>query len=106
MRGTSAEENFQANESYECLAASHGNRVCAYRVDSRRFTETLFKETVQAYLQKISYCGVVSHHQNETVENSIKEFTLGIRTLLLHYTRLWTDALSTIMLPFSFKAAW
>ena len=46
-----------------------------------------------------------SHHQNKIVEHRIKELTLGSWTLLLHATRLWPEAVSTIMCPFSFKSA-
>ena len=38
-------------------------------------------------------------------ELRIKELTLGSRTLLLHATILWPEVVSTMMWPFSFKAA-
>ena len=46
MRGNSDEETLQAMEAYERLAATHGARVCAYRADTRRFTEPIFKKSV------------------------------------------------------------
>ena len=47
MRGTSSEETIYTKEAYKRLAATHGDRVCAYRADNGRFTDPQFKETVQ-----------------------------------------------------------
>ena len=105
MRGTSAEGNTWEKEDYESLAATHGNRVCSYRLDNRRFAELLFKEAVQTCGQQISYYGVVYHHKNAIVERRIKELTRGSRNLLLNATRLCTEVVSTMLWPSSFKTA-
>ena len=47
---------------------------------------------------------MVYHHQNAIVEHRIKELTLVSRTLLLRATRLWLEAVSTILWTLSFKA--
>ena len=98
------EETLQEKEAYERLAFTHGSRVCAYREDNGIFADTLLKEAVQTCGQKISYCGVGSHHQNTIVERKIKELTLGSQTLLLHSTRLCQEEVITMMWNFSFKA--
>ena len=56
MRGNSAEETLWAKEAYEILAATHEARVCVYRADNGRFSDTQLKETVQTYGQHIIYC--------------------------------------------------
>ena len=89
MRGTSDEEILWAKEAYECLAYTHGARVCTYTADNRRFTETHLKETVQTCGKQMSYFGVGSHRKNTIVERRIKELILGSWTLPLHATRLW-----------------
>ena len=104
MRGTSAEETLRAKEVYECLSATHGDMICAYRTDIRRFTETQFKEAVQYCGQLMIYCGVVFHLQNEILEHRIKELTLGSCTLLLRATRMWTEWVRTMLWNFYFKA--
>ena len=43
--------------------------------------------------------------KNTIVEHRIKELTLGSLTILLHSSRLWPEAVSTMMWPFYFKAA-
>ena len=104
MRGGSSEETLWAKEACECLAATHGARVCAYRSDNGRLVDPLFKESVQTCGQNIICCGVGYHHQNAIVDRRIKELTLGIWTLLLHATRFWLYAVSTMIWLFSFKA--
>ena len=105
MRGASAEETLCVKEAYDFLASTHVVMVCAYRADNRRFLYPQFKEAVQTCGIHIIYCGVGSHHQNTIFECSIKEFNLGSHTLLLHTTRSWTEAASTMLWPFYFKAA-
>ena len=77
MRGTSSEETLRSKEAHESLTATHGDRVCTYREDNRRFVDPLFKEAVQTCGQQISYCRVGTHHQKAIVDISIKELTLG-----------------------------
>ena len=105
MRGTSSEETLQTKESHERLAATHRSRLCTYRSDNGRYSETLFKEAIQTCRQQISYYGVGSNHQNEIFERRIKELALGSRILLIHTTRLWPEAVKTMLWNFYFKAA-
>ena len=55
MRGTSSEETLWGKEDYDCLVATHGSRVCAYRYYKGRFIDPIFKELVQTCVQHISY---------------------------------------------------
>ena len=87
MRGTSYEETLRAKEAYERLSATHRARVCAYRAYNGSLLDPLFKEEVQICGQKISYCGVGSHHQNAIVEFRIKELALVSQNLLIQATR-------------------
>ena len=48
---------------------------------------------------------MVSHRRNAILEHSIKEFTLGIRTLILQAIRMCPEAVSTMMWTLSFKTA-
>ena len=105
MKVTSGEETLRAKEAYERLESTHGDRVCAYRANSRRFAEPISKEAVQTCGQQISYCGVGSHHHKEIFERRIKEINLVSPTLLLHATILWPESVSTMLWTFSSKAA-
>ena len=105
MRGTSSEENPWTKDAYELLTAIHGDRVCSYRAGKGSFPDPLFKGVVQTCGQHIRYCGVRSNHQNAIVERRIKKLTLGIQNLLLHATRLWIEAVSTMLWTLSSKTA-
>ena len=104
MRVTSSEDTLRSKEAYERLSSAQGGRVCTYNSDNRSFTYPQFNEAVQTCRQQISYCGVGSRHQNVIFDHVIKEFTLGISTLLIHTPRLWLESVSTMMWTVSFKA--
>ena len=46
MGGNSARETLHTKESYESLAETHKDRICAYRAGNRIFAENLFKGEV------------------------------------------------------------
>ena len=64
MRGVLDEKNLQAKEAYERLEATQVTRVCGYMAYNNKNSGTLFREAFHTCVQHISYCGVVSHHQN------------------------------------------
>ena len=68
MRRNSSEETLWAKEAYDHLEATHRSRVCAWRLDNRRFIDPQFNEEVQTCGQHISYFRVGSNHQNTIVE--------------------------------------
>ena len=76
----------------------------AYHADNGNFAEKGFREAVSVSNQKITFCGVVSHHQNALIERYIQDITKNGRTLLLHAKRLWPEAIGTILWPFAVKA--
>ena len=55
MRGTQADETLHTKEAYERLLDTHGDRVCAYRVNNRMFSYPLLNDSVQTWGQHISY---------------------------------------------------
>ena len=74
-------------------------------MDNRMFSDTLYKEAAQIFVQQISYFGVIYNQQNTIVEHRINELTLGSRNLLLHATILWTKEVSTMLWHFYFNVA-
>ena len=102
---TSAEDTLHAKEAYKRLAVTHGTRVCAYRADNGRFLYPPFKEAIRSCGEKISFFVVVYHHENTILERMINKLTLGIQTLLHNRTRLFPEALSTMIWYFYFRSA-
>ena len=104
MRGTSAEETLHIKEAHKRLAATHGSRVCAYRADNGILSYPHFKDATRICVKQTSFYGVLSHNQNMIVDRRIKEPTLGSWTLLLHSTRLCSEAVRIILWNFYFKS--
>ena len=104
IRGESDGESLQVNEAYEHLSYTHRTRVCACMADNGRLLEPLSKEALHICGQHITYFLVRHHHQNTIVECMINELILGRHTVLLHTTRMWPEAVSTMLWTFSFKA--
>ena len=71
--------------------------VQRYHVDNGRFADHGFCKAVEASNQRITFCGVGSHHQNTITERHIKELTLVSRTLLLNAKRYWSEIISTML---------
>ena len=105
QKSTSQEETLEAKAAYERLIRSYGYSVKHYHADNGRFADTTFQLAVAHADQRISFCGVGSHHQNGIVENRIKTLTETARILLLHAQRMWPEAISQILWPFAIKTA-
>ena len=63
------------------------------------------KEAIRSCGKQIIFYEVGSHQQNGIVERMIKELSVGIQTLLLHATRLFTEAVSTMLCHLSFESS-
>eukprot|EP00978_Attheya_sp_CCMP212_P007527 scaffold17426_cov58-Attheya_sp.AAC.7 len=84
MRAISSVETLAAKHAWEHIAATYGH--------------------AESLGQQVTYCGVGAHHQNGLAENTVKQFTLKGRTLLLHAKRHWPEAITTILRHFALKA--
>lgn len=60
-----------------------------YHDDNGRFSDNGFIDDINQKDQKITFCGVGSHHQNSIVENKNKILNTGARMLLLHDMIMW-----------------
>ena len=105
QQSASQEETIEAKLAYERLLRSYGFRVKAYHADNGRFMDHTFQLAVAEGDQRISFCGVGSHHQNGIVENRIRTLTESSRTLLLHAQRMWPEAITQVLWPFALKMA-
>jgi hypothetical protein len=74
-------------------------------VDLQTLADYGFQQAFKEASQMITFCAVGAHHQNEIIEQQIKELMLILRTLLLHAKRHWPDYITTMMWPFSLKEA-
>ena len=73
---------------FEKFAHGCGVTVCSYRADNGRLAEKAFRDECKLQEQSISFCPVGANHQNGIAEASIKQSTLGSRTIFIHAQRL------------------
>ena len=60
-----------------------------YHDDNGRFSDNGFIDDINQKDQKITFCGVGSHHQNRIVKKKNKILNTGARMLLLHDMIMW-----------------
>ena len=75
-----------------------------YHADNGRFSDNGFINAINQKDQKISFCGVGTHHQNGIIENNDKILTTGARMLLIHGIRIWLQMIDEMFWPSALKA--
>jgi len=105
MRDTTAEATLEAKNAYEALLLSNGHKVLAYHADNGRYAEKAFRLDTKDKAQRMSYCGVGSHHQNGIAERRIKSLCEDARTMLAHGMHIWPQVITKSLWPFALKAA-
>ena len=104
MQYQSGEETLLAKHNFEHLSSTRDVNNKHYHADNGRFAERLFTDDIKSSSQRITFCGVVAHHQNGITERVIKKLTLTSRTLLVHAKNHWLEYISTMLWTFSLKA--
>ena len=76
MRDLTLDESLLVKSSFERHANEGGITISSYCANNGQFADSGFQQAVKDSNQKITYCAVGAHHQNEIVERRIKELTL------------------------------
>ena len=84
--------------------AQYGLSNKHYHANNGRFAENGFFDAVNSKSQKLTFCGVDTHHQNGIIENKNKVLTAGARTLLLHGIIMWPQMIDDMFWPFTIKS--
>ena len=87
--------------AFEREMAKYGRAIVTYRADNGIFADNAFKAIIDASNQSITYCGVGGHHQNSLAENRIGILCQNARSMLLHATLLWPEAVTSALWPFA-----
>ena len=72
MRDLSRDSTLDDKNAYERLLQSFGHKVLAYHADNGRYAESTFVNDAKDEAQRITHCGVGSHHQNGIAERRIR----------------------------------
>ena len=105
IKDFTGDANIAAKHAYEQLAAQYGVTIRSYHGDNGRFAEALWVTDAGEKNQKVTFCGVGSHHQNGIAEKRIRDLTEYARTLLLHGNQIWPEAVKLALWPYTLKEA-
>ena len=100
-----AEQTIEAKRAFERFARAHGVSVKHYHADNGIFASAKFVEAVHRDHQTISFCAVNAHHQNGVAEKRIRDLQDAARTMLLHASQRWPEAVSASLWPFAIRMA-
>ena len=84
MRSPSTEETLVAKLATEKFFRQYGVETSQWYVDNERYEDEGFIKELDKHDQKVTFCGVGVHHQNDIAEAVVKKHTLRARTLLLY----------------------
>ena len=105
MRDFTFEEMLLAVKAFEKTLTQADRLVSHYHADNGIFANNNFLESINKKDQKITFCAVGAHHQNEITENKNKMLTISGQTLLLHVIHHWPEMIDSMFWPFAIKAA-
>ena len=104
IRSTRQEKKSAGKVYFEGWDATFGVKINIYHADNGIFSGKTFRSQIEYFNQKITFCGVGYHHQNDIIEREIKTLTIEARKLLPHAKIYWTEAITTMLWPYALKA--
>ena len=105
IKDFTGEQAIETKHAYETKCAQHGVRIRGYHGDNGRFAEALWLNDAVEKNQRMTFCGVGSHHQNGIAEKKIRDLTEYARTLLIHGGQIWPEAVKLALWPYALKEA-
>ena len=97
-------ESLAMKTGFERWVATFGIKIKRYHTDNGRYVEKPLRSVIEDSNQTITFCEVVSHHQNEIIERKIQTLTLGTIKWLPHAKRYWPEAIGKMLWPYALKA--
>ena len=102
---TDAEETVAAKQAFEQFAASHGVTIQHYHADNGLFADNKFRNAIEDSGQTLTFCGVNAHFQNGVAERRIRELQDQARTMLIHASTHWPNAINAHLWPYALRMA-
>jgi hypothetical protein len=101
----SAAETMLAKQAFEKFAVEHGVRILHYHCDNGQFADNAWKQSCKASHQRLTFCGVKSHFQNEIAERAIWDLSESTCKQLLHARACWPAAVHFTLWPYTLRNA-
>ena len=90
-----------AKQAFERFAASHGIIIRHYHADNGRFADNKWRKECSSKGQRLTFCGVNAHFQNGVAEHQIRELQGHARTMLIHASKWWPNAIDAHLWPYA-----
>ena len=84
MTCLTSQETFDSKRAFEHFAEQHVIRILHYHCNNGRFADNDFKSAWASSNQRLTFCGVNTHFQNEIAEKAIRDLHESARKQLLH----------------------
>ena len=101
----SAKETLEGKALFERKCASFGIKVEHYHADNGVFASLMWKEACDLNGQGYSYSGVNAHFQSGIAERRIRELQELARTMMIHASARWPEAISAQLWPYALRMA-
>jgi hypothetical protein len=105
QESTTSASTMEAKIAFELLAASYGVKILHCRGENGRFADNMWRQDVIQKSQRLSFCGVGTHHQNGCAEKRIRDLQDQARTSIIHANRRWPEAIDARLWPYALRAA-
>jgi len=105
QKTASADETLEGKQAFEKFARDRGVTVEAYHADNGIFKANKWVMACRAAHQTLTFAGVNAHHQNGVAERRIRELQELARTMLIHATRRWPNAITANLWPYALRMA-
>ena len=101
----SAKETLEGKALFERKCASFGIKVEHYHADNGIFASLKWKEACEMSGQGYSYSGVNAHFQSGICERRVRELQELSRTMMIHASARWPEAMSAHLWPYAIRMA-
>ena len=85
----------EQKQNFEKMALDYGVIVDSYKAGNGILKTNEYVNHIRKHNQKLSYCGVNTHHKNGVAERAIRTVSECARALMLHLAVHWKDTITS-----------
>jgi hypothetical protein len=94
-------EKLETKCDFERFAAEHSIKIMHYHCDNGHFANSAFVRACEESGQRLTFCGVNAHFQNEIADRAIRDLSESSQKQLLHARQRWPQSVSLALWPYA-----